>query len=465
MYDSPAMKSCLSIALVAALGLVAIPSFAEDADATKGAASTAEASAAAKPVKKDHKRDHGKGTQHGRARVRTGLVSPSAPLRSGVTPVKSTQKASQKETRSQPSKASQKTGDKKSDSKHPSVAELHPNEWTDHEHGEPASFADAPLWAEESHETLATALGRAVRGVRAVKAPAKAEGTIKANKDKREIEVGLEKAAPASPKTNAKSDLKIVDKADKSDKSEGAADAKGNEPKSAEPQDLKATKEAEDALIAERTEAEQRRLDALQKAAKPKLPKAGKGDIEKSEKAEKAEKPDTQCPRVSLELFRGPEVASFSMSRCDNDAKVTQKLSAVLRPSTGGALADPKSKFASMKADPRLVARIAQIADHFAKGSEAVRVDVISGIRPSSQGSQHALGRAVDLRIEGVPNEKLVDFCKSLVDTGCGYYPNSSFVHVDVRDSGTGHIYWIDASGPGETPRYVTDWPEEKSAR
>jgi len=53
---------------------------------------------------------------------------------------------------------------------------------------------------------------------------------------------------------------------------------------------------------------------------------------------------------------------------------------------------------------------------------------------------------------------------KTLDDTGCGYYPNSSFVHMDVRDPETGHVAWIDASGPGETPRYVAQWPEPAPA-
>jgi hypothetical protein len=52
-----------------------------------------------------------------------------------------------------------------------------------------------------------------------------------------------------------------------------------------------------------------------------------------------------------------------------------------------------------------------------------------------------------------------VAFCRGLRDTGCGYYPNSSFVHFDVRPGGTGHVYWIDASGPGEAARYVSSWP------
>jgi hypothetical protein len=63
-----------------------------------------------------------------------------------------------------------------------------------------------------------------------------------------------------------------------------------------------------------------------------------------------------------------------------------------------------------------------------------------------------------------VANEAVVEFCKTLADTGCGYYPNSSFVHVDVRQPGTGHVAWIDASGPGEAPRYVASWPPPPEA-
>ena len=64
----------------------------------------------------------------------------------------------------------------------------------------------------------------------------------------------------------------------------------------------------------------------------------------------------------------------------------------------------------------------------------------------------------------GVSNEALVAFCKTLPDTGCGYYPNSSFVHVDVRAPTPGHDYWIDASGPGESPHYVSAWPPPAEA-
>jgi hypothetical protein len=31
-----------------------------------------------------------------------------------------------------------------------------------------------------------------------------------------------------------------------------------------------------------------------------------------------------------------------------------------------------------------------------------------------------------------------------------------------VRDPGAGHVSWIDASGPGESPRYVSTWPPQR---
>ena len=109
--------------------------------------------------------------------------------------------------------------------------------------------------------------------------------------------------------------------------------------------------------------------------------------------------------------------------------------------------------------DPRLIERLEQTVDHFRKSGQPAKVSIVSGYRPKSSGSFHQSGRALDLRIEGVTNEALVAFCKTLPDTGCGYYPNSLFVHMDVRDVGAGHVTWIDISKPGEAPKYVSAWP------
>ena len=40
-----------------------------------------------------------------------------------------------------------------------------------------------------------------------------------------------------------------------------------------------------------------------------------------------------------------------------------------------------------------------------------------------------------------------------------GYYPNSSFVHLDVRKSAS--AFWIDYSGPGENAQYAANAAED----
>lgn len=100
--------------------------------------------------------------------------------------------------------------------------------------------------------------------------------------------------------------------------------------------------------------------------------------------------------------------------------------------------------------DPRLYRLIVTVSDEF--GGRPIRV--VSGYREKShaRNSKHRLGRALDFSIPGVPNDALVDFLVTLPNTGVGYYPNSTHVHMDARAS---RMYWVDASGPGQAPRYV----------
>lgn len=111
---------------------------------------------------------------------------------------------------------------------------------------------------------------------------------------------------------------------------------------------------------------------------------------------------------------------------------------------SGGGLTHPP--------DPRLLELLGTVSNHF--GSR--HLEVISGFRPYSPTqytahSNHNVGRAMDFRIVGVPNEILRDYCRTLRNVGVGYYPNSTFVHLDVRGS---PAFWIDYSRPGEPPRY-----------
>jgi uncharacterized protein YcbK (DUF882 family) len=122
--------------------------------------------------------------------------------------------------------------------------------------------------------------------------------------------------------------------------------------------------------------------------------------------------------------------------------------------------------------DPRLLALVGIVSDHF--GGKTL--EVVSGFRAYTPTqytphSNHNYGKALDFRIQGVTNEVLRDFCRTLRNAGCGYYPNSTFVHLDVRDT---KAYWVDWSHPGEAPQYeksgvladegASDVPDEKAA-
>ena len=109
--------------------------------------------------------------------------------------------------------------------------------------------------------------------------------------------------------------------------------------------------------------------------------------------------------------------------------------------------------------DARLVTLVGMVSDHFG-GKDLV---VVSGFRPYSPRqftphSNHNAGRALDFTIRGVTNEKLRDFCRTFRNVGVGYYPNSSFVHLDVRQASA---QWTDFAGPGQAPRYHR--PEERN--
>ena len=187
-------------------------------------------------------------------------------------------------------------------------------------------------------------------------------------------------------------------------------------------------------------------------------------------KLAKASPPPPPCMHEPIEFVRGAEQERFSVTRCDGSGAplADERLSVLARPETAArpaSIADiakvkgPQLAPGVRRLDTGLLERVQLIADHFATPGMPERISIVSGYRPGSVGSFPASAQALDFHLEGVPNEALVDFCKTLENTGCGYYPNSSFVHVDVRQPGTGHVAWIDASGPGEPPHYVASWP------
>lgn len=87
-------------------------------------------------------------------------------------------------------------------------------------------------------------------------------------------------------------------------------------------------------------------------------------------------------------------------------------------------------------------------------------IQIISGYRHPkvsrhAKRSNHTRGRAIDFRVQGVPNRELRDLVRaSFSGIGVGYYPNSTFIHVDVRDR---EGQWIDYAGPGQDACYSRD--------
>jgi hypothetical protein len=151
------------------------------------------------------------------------------------------------------------------------------------------------------------------------------------------------------------------------------------------------------------------------------------------------------CAKAPVEFLGGAKPSTFPLARCDGHPA----------PAAIERLSELVGARGPLKLDPRLVEQLGETVEHFRTESEPARVTLVSGFRPKSKGSYHAKGRALDFKIDGVENDALVAFCKTFADTGCGYYPNSGFVHMDVREPGAGHVAWTDISRPGETPHYV----------
>ncbi len=106
--------------------------------------------------------------------------------------------------------------------------------------------------------------------------------------------------------------------------------------------------------------------------------------------------------------------------------------------------------------NPRLISLIYKTGRHW----PGHRVEVVSGYRhpkyAKNPRSPHMKGLACDFRVVGVANTDLRDYLRRTFDkVGVGYYPNSSFVHLDVRKDHS--AFWIDYSGPGERALYSSN--------
>lgn len=197
--------------------------------------------------------------------------------------------------------------------------------------------------------------------------------------------------------------------------------------------------------------------------------------------AKKREQPPCLSPVVHLVRTRGDEAEprELSLTFCDGrpNPSALDSLSVLGRPRDVERPLMPEIKAylklpvdkgpKDKRRDPAFLApRVMRLHEGLLERLQKVTqrfpgkaIEIVSGYRPDArETSRHHHGRALDFRVEGVTRERLRDFLRTLEQTGVGYYPNSSFVHMDVRDD---KGYWVDRSGPGEVADYGV-WPPPK---
>ena len=176
------------------------------------------------------------------------------------------------------------------------------------------------------------------------------------------------------------------------------------------------------------------------------------------------------CKKRSINMVRyGGESDTLQLLGCNGEIMpdAIDRISVLARPTNAERPTlplpdepDPSAAHGEWVEHVKLVPpRLLWVLQKLAEAFPSKPLYFISGYRPGPHGGAHAQGRAIDLYVMTVPNEKVYEVCRKLPDVGCGYYPNNHFVHVDVRRPGTGKAYWIDTSGPGEPSHYVDSWP------
>jgi uncharacterized protein YcbK (DUF882 family) len=193
----------------------------------------------------------------------------------------------------------------------------------------------------------------------------------------------------------------------------------------------------------------------LQPGTRLKLPGAPKGKQEpvgKSVPATKAKVAASEPVPVSVKS------GTVSLLRVATNERLKITLTDArgrVRPQAAARMASflkPRGSKKQKRPELRLLGLIAEVSKHY----QGKVIQVMSGYRVAkgytSKESRHTKGAAMDIRIDGVANRALCDYLRHFKNVGVGYYPNSLFVHFDVRDK---NAYWIDLSSPGRKPSYL----------
>lgn len=141
----------------------------------------------------------------------------------------------------------------------------------------------------------------------------------------------------------------------------------------------------------------------------------------------KFERPQEDQP-VSVTFRLGPKMASrtFEISRDGEvDPAILKKMRRMFRCRRSGR---------THRINPGLLTKIADLAEHY----EGHTLEIISAYRHghnAKPSSRHRHGRAIDIRVVGVPAAQVRDYLWARYDeeVGVGFYKQQQFVHLDHR--------------------------------
>lgn len=109
---------------------------------------------------------------------------------------------------------------------------------------------------------------------------------------------------------------------------------------------------------------------------------------------------------------------------------------------------------------PRVFAMLYFVGQHFDRPVEVVSAFRVKNPK-SRRTSNHNKGRAVDIVVRDVSRRKLLRYLdSSFRKAGVGWYPRSTFLHLDTRQA---NYYWTDFSGPGQRQRNRERKPGRKA--
>ncbi|MFO8074440.1 MAG: LysM peptidoglycan-binding domain-containing protein [Polyangia bacterium] len=156
--------------------------------------------------------------------------------------------------------------------------------------------------------------------------------------------------------------------------------------------------------------------------------------------------PPPPCYRGAVTLYRVRTDVTREVPLCFCDGRANPDAVEIISEIS----APPRMEEPPFPLHTRLLVLLQKIAEHW----PGKRIEIISGQRVGKSDdheSYHNKGRALDFRVAGVGNRELAWFVRRFDNVGVGYYPNSVFIHMDVRDS---NAWWVDYSRPGEKPIY-----------